>query len=909
LDYTFSTDTTSSDPGTGTLKLDNADLTLATTLYIDDLDDASTDIQAFLRTIDDSTSPIKGHFRISNKADSTDFALFTISSLTEETGYFTITSAYVSGSATSFSNNEDVLITFARTGDIGPQGATGVTGPTGPIGQTGPIGVTGATGSTGPQGDVGAVGATGPVGATGVTGSTGVTGVTGVTGPNGATGPTGVTGATGPTGPVGTDFTTITTDEIQQVIFTDVPGNFFMALKATGGSDTFVFQLGATTGDTNADFKTGIEGLTDYTGMTANVTGRDTFTTSVDSDSGETLYSGTINIHFATDTDVPELVISAGEWQRWVIAGGDDDTDYSYNSSTARSLDQDESQIQTDLRATGGDYTNVIVKGTTVSNDYYLDFDGSNDFVKKTTPTNIPTGNTTLTVEAWIKPTDITISDQMLGGIIGTDATAGTNAAFFVSPGGADGYLAFAFGSSQVNTTSAVLTNNQWHHIAATKTPGLTHSTTNIYVDGVLQTVTGVYSDVTADIVAGSIRLGCGWWNGDSYYPYSGSIDEFRISNTERYTTNFTPATTLTNDANTVVLYHFDEGTGQTVADESSNNNDGTLGADSSSSTDDPTWVAGTAADSAFYNIYFPYSVGDVTQGTATGTGSTASTVYEYDSSPIEADLTTVLAGNVTIKRLVGVFGMTTLADADVPNNTMYNSFELGEPAYKDENGVVVSLKGMVEATGPTGPTGPTGATGPIGATGPTGIDGATGPTGVTGVTGPTGAKPAGQLFLTAAGMWPSTTSGMATNAKTESSTNKVNIYSLDASDSGGKLYAEATVAMPSDWDGGTVTAAFYWTAAGTSTNAVVWGLQGRSYGDSETIDQAYGTAGEVSDAHTSTALQVQITSATSAITLAGTPAAGELVNFRVYRDSANGSDTLAATALLLGVMVNYTRT
>lgn len=165
-----------------------------------------------------------------------------------------------------------------------------------------------------------------------------------------------------------------------------------------------------------------------------------------------------------------------------------------------------------------------------------------------------------------------------------------------------------------------------------------------------------------------------------------------------------------------------------------------------------------------------------------------------------------------------------------------------------------------------------------------------------------------GQLYLSAAGMWPSTTSGMAAAALVESTTNKLNTYFMDASDSASKLYAECTVAMPSDWDGGTFTAQFYWLAAGTSTTSVVWGLQGRSFGDLETLDQAFGTAGEATDAHSATANQVQISAATSAITVAGTPAAGELVQFRAYRDSANASDTFAATARLLGIMINYTK-
>ena len=63
FDYTFSTNTTNSDPGTGTLKFSESPFSGALNLYIDDQDDNGTDIQSFLRTIDDSTSTIKGHFR------------------------------------------------------------------------------------------------------------------------------------------------------------------------------------------------------------------------------------------------------------------------------------------------------------------------------------------------------------------------------------------------------------------------------------------------------------------------------------------------------------------------------------------------------------------------------------------------------------------------------------------------------------------------------------------------------------------------------------------------------------------------------------------------------------------------------------------------------------------------------
>tara|TARA_Y100000592_G_scaffold21863_1_gene33846 strand:- start:180 stop:3947 length:3768 start_codon:yes stop_codon:yes gene_type:complete len=129
FDYTFSDATgTPTDLNTGRLRFNNSSVSSATIIFIDDEDDNGTDIQPFLRTIDDSTSTIKGHVRISNKLNADDFALFTISSASEQSGFHQISVGYVSGSASSFTNGEDIIVTFARTGDQGQKGEQGIQG-------------------------------------------------------------------------------------------------------------------------------------------------------------------------------------------------------------------------------------------------------------------------------------------------------------------------------------------------------------------------------------------------------------------------------------------------------------------------------------------------------------------------------------------------------------------------------------------------------------------------------------------------------------------------------------------------------------------------------------------------------------------------------------------------------------
>lgn len=166
----------------------------------------------------------------------------------------------------------------------------------------------------------------------------------------------------------------------------------------------------------------------------------------------------------------------------------------------------------------------------------------------------------------------------------------------------------------------------------------------------------------------------------------------------------------------------------------------------------------------------------------------------------------------------------------------------------------------------------------------------------------------ASQILLSGGGIIPSTTNGCASATKVEMATNKQNFMWPSFAD-GTKLYGEWTmVVLPADYDGGTVTAKFIWTANSASTNPVVWGLQGRAYADGDTIDQAWGTAVEVADANQSAFYKTSISAASAAITLAGTPAAGKMAQFRAYRDPTLAGDTLAAAALLVGVSLTYTR-
>lgn len=213
LAYKFKSIIADADPGNGFLSFDSTDLASATRLYIDKQDINGDSVEGYLQTIDDSTSTLKGHFKISNRLNADDFTIFSINSLVDvagNTGYFKVSCNYLSGS-TSYSSLEDVIITFARTGDIGATGARGYTGSRGQSGAFAAYGATGATGIPGPQGAsgfgaTGAQGVPGPQGDTGYVGSEGNRGYTGSAGPQGIDGQyagVGYTGSLGASGPLG----------------------------------------------------------------------------------------------------------------------------------------------------------------------------------------------------------------------------------------------------------------------------------------------------------------------------------------------------------------------------------------------------------------------------------------------------------------------------------------------------------------------------------------------------------------------------------------------------------------------------------------------------------------------------------------------------------------------------------
>ena len=160
-------------------------------------------------------------------------------------------------------------------------------------------------------------------------------------------------------------------------------------------------------------------------------------------------------------------------------------------------------------------------------------------------------------------------------------------------------------------------------------------------------------------------------------------------------------------------------------------------------------------------------------------------------------------------------------------------------------------------------------------------------------------------MWIPAQAMYgPTTNPADAAQVETTATRPDLKVFDFDAST---KQYTQFTVAMPKSWNEGTLTYQVYWSPSTTNTGNAIFGLQAVACADSDTIDVAYGTAVNITDAGIGTVEDQQITSESGAVTVAGSPAAGEQTYFQLFRDAADGSDTFTGECRVLGVKLFYT--
>ena len=161
-------------------------------------------------------------------------------------------------------------------------------------------------------------------------------------------------------------------------------------------------------------------------------------------------------------------------------------------------------------------------------------------------------------------------------------------------------------------------------------------------------------------------------------------------------------------------------------------------------------------------------------------------------------------------------------------------------------------------------------------------------------------------MWVPAVAMYPTNTGGCAAIALTETTAGRPDMYTLDF-DASSDENAQFSVAFPSYWNEGTITYKVYWTTAATDTDGVAWSVAGVAVSDNDTIDVAFGTAVVVTDDALGAAEDLMVTAESGAVTIAGSPAAGDLCYFNIERDVSDANDDMAEDAKLIGIKLFYT--
>ncbi len=112
----------------------------------------------------------------------------------------------------------------------------------------------------------------------------------------------------------------------------------------------------------------------------------------------------------------------------------------------------------------------------------------------------------------------------------------------------------------------------------------------------------------------------------------------------------------------------------------------------------------------------------------------------------------------------------------------------------------------------------------------------------------------------------------------------------------------------PKSYDDGTFILQYIWAHTTTTVNfGVSWEAKAVSLGNGESADATFGSEVNTDDTGGSTSgYKLYISPESTAITATGA-AAEELITIKITRDVADGADTLAVDAVLLGIRVHYT--
>lgn len=158
------------------------------------------------------------------------------------------------------------------------------------------------------------------------------------------------------------------------------------------------------------------------------------------------------------------------------------------------------------------------------------------------------------------------------------------------------------------------------------------------------------------------------------------------------------------------------------------------------------------------------------------------------------------------------------------------------------------------------------------------------------------------EIWLPAAAWRPRNTNGAAEQFL-QLATNAILAAGWDF-DASVVQYLQTDLALPKRWNAGTLSFRPFWSHPATTTNfGVAFRLAAHGYANDDALDAAMGT-GQLSIDTGGTTRDLYIGPESSAITIAGSVAAGNLIKLELSRQTADAGDTMAVNATLHGVML-----
>jgi hypothetical protein len=201
--------------------------------------------------------------------------------------------------------------------------------------------------------------------------------------------------------------------------------------------------------------------------------------------------------------------------------------------------------------------------------DYALEFDGIDDGIE--VPSLGKEYRASVTLEAWVRPSRLIEQADLM--VLGDDS----GSRFRLKEAGTHWHALLGIAGTQWKYAFGQAKAGQRDHIAGV----WSGNNLRIFVNGIStnDVVVGdaLQAGLEADPLPGRLRIGFGHDDNGSAKRFAGTIDELRVSQSARYDKNFTPELRFTPDAQTIALYHFDEGTGDQLVDSSGNGFDGRI--------------------------------------------------------------------------------------------------------------------------------------------------------------------------------------------------------------------------------------------------------------------------------------------------------------------------------------------